>query len=55
MSKADPTKDPAFQSTLKNLLSMKPKPHSEMKVGKKTGAKAKKAPKTKSKASRKSV
>jgi len=31
----DPTKDPAFQATLKNLLSMKPKPHSEMKVGKK--------------------
>jgi hypothetical protein len=30
----DPVKDPAFQSTLKNLLSMKPKPHSEMKVGK---------------------
>jgi hypothetical protein len=36
MTKSDPTKDPAFQATLKNLLSMKPKPHSEMKVGKKT-------------------
>jgi hypothetical protein len=35
MSKSDPVKDPAFQKTLKNLLSMKPKPHSEMKVGKK--------------------
>jgi hypothetical protein len=32
----DPTKDPAFQKTLKNLLSMKPKPHSEMKIGKKS-------------------
>jgi hypothetical protein len=35
MANSDPTKDPAFQTTLKNLLSMKPKPHSEMKVGKK--------------------
>jgi len=35
----DPTKDPAFQATLKNLLSMKPKPHSEMKIGKKKAAK----------------
>jgi hypothetical protein len=34
MSK-NPTKDPVFQKTLKNLLSAKPKPHSEMKVGKK--------------------
>jgi len=34
MTKSDPTKDPEFQKTLKNLLSMKPKPHSEMKVGK---------------------
>jgi hypothetical protein len=37
----NPTQDP--RSTLKNLLSMKPKPHSEMKVGKKKKAsKAKK-------------
>jgi hypothetical protein len=36
MSK-DPVKDPKFQKTLKNLLSGKPKPHSEMKVGKKSG------------------
>jgi hypothetical protein len=36
----NPTKDPVFQKTLKNLLSAKPKPHSEMKLGK---AKAKKA------------
>jgi hypothetical protein len=45
VGKSDPTKDPAFQKTLKNLLSMKPKPHSEMKVGKK--AKAKKAKRAK--------
>jgi hypothetical protein len=45
MTKSDPTKDPAFQATLKNLLSMKPKPHSEMKVGKKV--KKKKANKAK--------
>jgi hypothetical protein len=42
MKKSDPTKDPAFQSTLKNLLSMKPKAHSEMKVGKKKKAAMKK-------------
>jgi hypothetical protein len=36
----NPTKDPIFQRTLKNLLAAKPKPHSEMKLGK---AKAKKA------------
>jgi hypothetical protein len=41
MREKDPTKDPAFQKTLKNLLSMKPKPHSEMKVGKKPKAKPK--------------
>jgi hypothetical protein len=35
MTKSDPVKNPEFQKTLKNLLSMKPKPHSEMKVGKK--------------------
>jgi hypothetical protein len=38
--KESPTSDPAFQATLKNLLGMKPKPHSEMRLGK---AKAKKA------------
>jgi hypothetical protein len=37
--KENPTKDPAFQATLKNLLSMKPKPHSEMKFGKKAKTK----------------
>jgi hypothetical protein len=42
MAKSDPTKDPAFQATLKNLLSMKPKPHSEMKVGKKAKKSVKK-------------
>jgi hypothetical protein len=39
MTKSDPVKDPEFQKTLKNLLSMKPKPHSEMKVGKKKAKK----------------
>jgi hypothetical protein len=34
MAEPDPTKDPEFQRTLKNLLAAKPKPHSEMKVGK---------------------
>jgi hypothetical protein len=43
MTKSNPVKDPEFQKTLKSLLSMKPKPHSEMKVGKK--AKKKKAAK----------
>jgi hypothetical protein len=40
--RADPTKDPEFQRVLGNLLSMPPKPHSQMKLGKrkrKTGAK----------------
>jgi hypothetical protein len=31
----DPTKDPEFQRVLKNMLSAPPKPHSEMKIGKK--------------------
>jgi hypothetical protein len=44
MAKLDPTKDPAFQSTLKNLLGAKPKPHSEMKLGK-AKAKTIKSPK----------
>lgn len=30
----DPTKDPEFKRVLGNLLSAKPKPHSEMKLGK---------------------
>jgi hypothetical protein len=47
MAKTDPTKDPAFQSTLKNLLSMKPKPHSEMKLGRKAKAKKAKSPRKK--------
>jgi hypothetical protein len=43
--KPNPTKDPEFQKTLKNLLSMKPKPHSEMKLGKKKKRAAKKSKK----------
>ncbi len=41
MAKADPAKDPEFQRVLKNLLNTPPKPHSEMKVGKSKGKKAK--------------
>jgi hypothetical protein len=33
--KPDPTKAPEFKRVLGNLLKMKPKPHSEMKIGKK--------------------
>lgn len=46
MAKTDPVKDPEFKRVLGNLLSAKPKPHSEMKVGK---PKAKKKKSTKSK------
>jgi hypothetical protein len=42
MTKKNPVKDPAFQRTLRNLLSAPPKPHSEMKVGKKKAAKKRK-------------
>jgi hypothetical protein len=31
--KPDPTKDPEFQRVLKNMLTTPPKPHSEMKLG----------------------
>ena len=34
MAKPDPTKDPEFKRVLGNLLNAPPKPHSEMKVGK---------------------
>jgi hypothetical protein len=33
--KADPTKDKEFKRVLGNLLKAPPKPHSEMKLGKK--------------------
>jgi hypothetical protein len=33
-NKSDPTKDPEFQRVLGNLLKAPPKPHSEMKIGK---------------------
>jgi len=32
----NPVKEPVFQKTLKNLLGMKPKTQSEMKIGKKS-------------------
>jgi len=42
--KNNPTKDPVFQKTLKNLLSAKPKPHSEMKLGPKGKVKKARSP-----------
>jgi hypothetical protein len=36
MTKSDPTKDPEFKRVLGNLLRAPPKPHSEMKLGKRT-------------------
>jgi hypothetical protein len=39
MAKPDPVKDPAFQRTLRNLLTAPPKTQAEMKVGKRTKAK----------------
>jgi hypothetical protein len=45
----NPIKDPAFRKTLQNLLSMKPKHHSEMKVGKRAQAKKQQVKKAKSK------
>jgi hypothetical protein len=41
----NPTKEPEFKRVLGNLLKAKPKPHSEMKVGKKKKAKKKSASK----------
>ncbi len=38
MAKSDPTKDPGFQRTLRNLLTAPPKTQAEMKVGKKKKA-----------------
>jgi len=37
MAKTDPTKDPEFQRVLKTMLNAPPKPHSEMKLGKRSG------------------
>jgi hypothetical protein len=39
--KSDPTQDPGFQRTLKNLLAAPPKRQADMKVGKAKGKKAK--------------
>jgi hypothetical protein len=47
MAKSDPTKDPEFKRVLGNLLSAPPKPHSEMKVGKKKKSSSKAAKKRK--------
>ena len=35
----NPTKEPEFKRVLGNLLKSKPKPHSEMKIGKKKATK----------------
>src|SRR5687768_5953227 len=37
MKRSDPTKDPEFKRVLGNLLKAPPKPHSEMKIGKRSG------------------
>jgi len=50
MAKSDPTKDPKFQQVVRAFLNTPPKPHSEMKIGKKTKAKRGKSPKPKKKA-----
>jgi hypothetical protein len=36
---SDPTKDPEFKRVLGNLLKAPPKPHADMKVGKRTAKK----------------
>jgi hypothetical protein len=42
MAKSDPTKDPEFKRVLGNLLKAPPKPHSDMKVGRKRKPKRRK-------------
>jgi hypothetical protein len=39
MANPDPTKAPEFQRVLGNLLKAKPKPHADMKLGKKRRSK----------------
>jgi len=39
MTKSDPTKDPEFQRVLSNLLKAPPKPHKDMKLGKRSAKK----------------
>jgi hypothetical protein len=46
MADTDPTKDPEFKRVLGNLLKAKPKPHADMKLGKRSGKK-KSSPKRK--------
>jgi hypothetical protein len=45
MAKPDPAKNPEFKRILGNLLSAKPKPHSDMKLGKKKKKSRRKAAK----------
>lgn len=40
MAKTDPTKAPEFQRVLGNLLKAPPKPHADMRLGKRTNPKA---------------
>jgi hypothetical protein len=39
MAETDPTKEPEFKRVLGNLLKAPPKPHADMKLGKRTGDK----------------
>jgi hypothetical protein len=46
-NKPDPTKDPEFQKVIRHFVTTPPKPHSQMKLGKRkatAGAKATKKP-----------
>jgi hypothetical protein len=49
MAKSDPTKDPGFQRTLRNLLTAPPKRQADMKIGKKSGTSAKRPKRKKAK------
>jgi hypothetical protein len=39
MAKSDPVKEPEFRRVLGNLLKAPPKPHADMKLGKRSGKK----------------
>ena len=41
MAKSNPIEDPEFKRVLGNLLSAPPKPHADMKLGKRSAKKAK--------------
>lgn len=52
---ADPTNNPEFKRVLGNLLKAPPKPHADMKLGKRPGKKAKSPAKRGASAKRGSV